>query len=96
MAEIEGRPGLDDLVLREADPNSKYGQFWVTAASGDDDGGEPRAMYTDDEGKDYDIVDMRDALLAIQANTKPTAVSLSLRNRVRAIYAICCQALPDG
>ena len=82
MTEIKGRPGLDDLVLREADPNSQYGQMWVSS------GDEPRGWYTDDEGKDYDILDMRDALIAIKANTAPTAVSLSLPNRIRAIYQI--------
>jgi len=88
VAEIKGREGLDDLVLREVDPNSKYGQFWVRS------GDEPRGWYTDDEGKDYDILDMRDALISIRANTAPDAISLSPRNRIRAIYAICCQALP--
>ena len=38
---------------------------------------------------------MRDALVAIRANTKPTAVSLSPKNRIRAIYAICCQAIGE-
>jgi hypothetical protein len=76
MAEIEGRPGLDDLVLRVDQPL------------------ESRMIYRDDDGKDYDVLDMRDALIAIQANTKPTAISLSPRNRIRAIYEICCRALP--
>jgi len=89
VAEIKGREGLDDLVLREADPNSVYGQLWVS-----DLRAVSRAMYTDENGIDYDIVEMRDALIAIRANTAPTAVSLSLPNRIRAIYAICCQALP--
>jgi hypothetical protein len=78
MAEIEGRPGLDDLVLRVDKPL------------------ESRLLYRDDDGKDYDVLDMRDALIAIRANTAPTAVSLSLPNRIRAIYQIACQALPDG
>jgi hypothetical protein len=54
-----------------------------------------RLMYTDEDGNDYDVLDMRDALIAIRANTKPTAVSLSPKNRIRAIYEICCRALPD-
>lgn len=74
MSEIEGRPGLDDLVFR--------GQL------------EGRMMYTDDEGKSYDILNMRDALIAIRANTKPTAVSLSPESLIKAIYEICCKAMP--
>jgi len=90
MSEIEGRPGLDDLVLREKpDQHSVNDSIWVS-----DLRDEVRPMYTDDDGKDYDIRDMRDALIAIKANTAPEAVSLSLPNRVRAIYQICCQALP--
>ena len=80
-------PILNDLAI--AVPASPIGQLWVRS------GDEPRGFYTDDDGKDYDIVDMRDALLAIQANTAPTAVSLSLENRIAAIYAIACQALPE-
>lgn len=78
MAEIEGRPGLDDLVLRTPKPLDS------------------RLMYRDDDGKDYDVLDMRDALIAIKANTAPTAVSLSPLTRIKAIYEICKQALPDG
>jgi hypothetical protein len=74
MAEIKGRKGLDDLVLREATPARLY--------------------YVDDDGVSYDVLDMRDALISIKANTAPNAISLSPRNRIRAIYEICCQALP--
>ena len=63
-------------------------QIWVSD-------NEPRAMYTDDDGKDYDILDMRDALIAIRANTAPKAISLSPKGRIRAIYQICQQALPE-
>jgi hypothetical protein len=31
---------------------SEYGQIWVKDAE------EPRAMYTDSEGKDYDVVEL--------------------------------------
>ena len=68
----------------------KHRQLWVK--SGED---EPRGFYTDDDGNDYDILAMRDALIAIKANTKPTAVSLSPENRIRAIYEIACRALPE-
>jgi LmbE family N-acetylglucosaminyl deacetylase len=59
-----------------------------------DDSIKNRLMYTDSCGASYDIEDMRDALVAIRANTAPNAVSLSPRNRIRAIYEIACQALP--
>ena len=55
---------------------------------------ESRMFYTDDEGDSYDILDMRDALIAIRANTKPTAVSLSPESLIKAIYEICCKAMP--
>ena len=55
---------------------------------------EGRMMYTDDEGDSYDILNMRDALIAIRANTKPTAVSLSPESLIKAIYEICCKAMP--
>lgn len=77
MAEIEGRPGLDDLVLRTPKPLDS------------------RLYYRDDDGKDYDVLDMRDALIAIKANTAPDAISLSLRLRIRALHKIACQALPE-
>jgi len=77
------------LRVEEADPNSMYGQFWVKDAT------ESRAMYTDSDGKDYDIVNMRDALISIKANTKPTAISLSPENRIKAIYEIASEALPN-
>lgn len=89
MAKIEGRDGLDDLVLRESKAEP-FAQVWLKPGQSI----EGRVMYTDDEGKDYDILDMRDALIAIKANTAPTAISLSLANRIRALYAIACQALP--
>lgn len=76
------------LRVEEADPNSQYGQFWVKDAT------ESRAMYTDSEGRDWDIVDMRDALISIRANTKPDAISLSPESRIKAIYEICCKAMP--
>ena len=63
-------------------------QLWVKEQT------DPRAMYTDDAGQDYDILDMIHALRSIKANTAPDAVSLSLPNRVKAIYQICCGALP--
>lgn len=56
---------------------------------------EYRTIYTDDDGKDWDVEDMRAALISIKANTAPNAISLSPRNRIRAIYEICCQATPD-
>ena len=65
----------------------RYGQVWIRSV-------EPRAFYTDEEGVDFDIVDMRDALIAIKANTAPDAISLSPENRIKAIYEICCKALP--
>jgi len=74
------RKQLDDAV--------RFGQVWVSDPS------EPRAMYTDNEGKDYDVLDMRDALIAIRANTKPDAISLSPESRIKAIYEICCKAMP--
>ncbi len=92
MSEIEGRPGCDDLVLREN--KEPFSMVWLDSGEKIDTAG-ARLMYTDDEGKDYDVEAMRDALIAIQANTKPTAVSLSLKNRISAIYQICCQALPE-
>jgi hypothetical protein len=76
VSEIEGRPGLDDLVLRVDQPL------------------ESRMMYRDDDGDDWDILNMRDALIAIRANTKPTAVSLSPPSLIKAIYEICCKAMP--
>lgn len=67
---------------------TKHRQLWVSSP-------EQRAFYTDENGNDYDILDMRDALIAIKANTAPKAISLSPKNRIRAIYEICCQALPE-
>lgn len=67
-----------------------YGQLWAR----DTQESELRAMYTDDEGQDWDILDMRDALISIRANTKPTAVSLSPPSLIKAIYEICCKAMP--
>lgn len=64
------------------------GQLWVKEAT------ESRAMYTDDDGQDYDIVNMVQALKSIRANTKPNAVSLSPESRIKAIYEICCLAMP--
>lgn len=55
-----------------------------------------RAYYTDDDGKDWDIEEMRAALIAIHANTAPKAISLSPRLRITAIHKICKQAMPDG
>lgn len=76
--------------MTKPDQHSVNDSIWVS-----DLRDEVRAMYTDDEGKDYDILDMRDALIAIRANTAPTAVSLLPRNRIKAIYEICKQALPE-
>lgn len=67
----------------------RHRQLWIEE-------GQERAFYHADDGLDYDIMAMREALIAIRANTAPTAVSLTLKNRIKAIYAICCQALPDG
>lgn len=64
-----------------------YGQLWVK------DPGEPRAMYTDNEGRDWDVLKMRDALIMIRENTKPDAVSLTPPRRIRAIYEICIKAM---
>lgn len=55
---------------------------------------ESRWLYSDDDGKDWDIIDMRDALIAIRENSKPTAVSLSPPSLIKAIYEICCKAMP--
>lgn len=64
-----------------------FGQLWVK------DPGEPRAMYTDNEGRDWDVINMRDALIMIRENTKPNAVSLSPESRIKAIYEICCKSM---
>ena len=89
---------MSDIKVRHS-LSASVGQVWVS-----DLRSEPRAMYTDDEGVDYDILDMRNALIAIKANTAPKAISLSPRNRsflsmwsashLKAIYEICCRALP--
>ena len=78
-------PGMQEEMSEDS---PAYGQLWAS------DPPEPRAMYTDDEGQDWDILNMRDALIAIRANTKPTAVSLSPPSLIKAIYEICCKAMP--
>lgn len=78
------------LELADFSSGRKYGQFWVLGT----DYGEPRPFYTDDDGADWDIYDMRDALLAICANTAPNAISLSLENRINAIHEITKQVVP--
>ena len=55
-----------------------------------------RLMYRDDQGRDWDVEALRDAVIAIHANTAPKAISLSPRLRIRAIHEICKQAMPDG
>ncbi len=76
---------------------AKYGQFWVRDAPDKEkfpgeDGCRP--FYTDDKGDDYDILAMIAALTAIKANTAPNAISLSLENRIKAIYQLASEALP--
>lgn len=41
------------------------------------------------------VTRLREALIAIQANSAPTAISLSPRNRIQAFYAISSQALAE-
>jgi hypothetical protein len=55
---------------------------------------ESRLWYIDDDGNSYDVEKMRDALISIRANTAPLAISLTPKTRIKAIYEICCQALP--
>lgn len=45
-----------------------------------------------------EVKQTRPALIAIRANTAPDAISLSPRNRIRAIYHITVEAIgePDG
>jgi len=68
-----------------------YDQFWVKDVPDKD---ERRPFYTDDKGDDYDILAMISALTAIKANTAPNAISLSLENRIKAIYQLASEALP--
>lgn len=88
MSEIEGRPGLDDLVFREP-AGEPLMSVWINSTPPN------RAMLTDNEGKDWDIEDMRAALIAIHANTAPKAISLSPKNRIRAIFEICDRVVPE-
>jgi hypothetical protein len=100
MADLEERllDALDHVVRVArncARPTRRL--YWIRArcqSAIDGDEAWREYDYPKMRGDDYkELCRMREALESIRANSAPTAISLSLENRIKAFYEIACNGL---